>query len=202
MKIIIIGASGLIGSHVVSALSDRHEIVKVSRKEGDFKADITDKASLEKLYSAVGQFDAVVCCSGSGAFKPLSALSDEDLEFSLHSKLLGQINVVRTALEYISDSGSFTLTSGVLANEPTPGGSAISMINAGVEGFGRGAAMDLKPRDVRVNVVSPPWVSETLQAMGRDPGGGMPAAKVAKAFVESVENATLTGQVIDARMFA
>jgi hypothetical protein len=60
----------------------------------------------------------------------------------------------------------------------------------------------LKPRDIRVNVVSPPWVSETLVAMGRDPGGGMPAAKVALAYAESVENSALTGQVIDARTFA
>lgn len=202
MKIIIIGASGLIGSHVAQALSDKHEIVRVARKEGDYKVDITDKNALDQLYSTIGSFDAVVSCAGSGAFKPLSALSDEDLEFSLHDKLLGQVNVVRAGMDYISEGGSFTLTSGVLSIEPMPGGSAISMINAGVEGFGRGAAVDLKPRGVRVNVVSPPWVSETLQAMGRDPSGGMPAAKVALAYAESVENSALSGEVIDARKYA
>ena len=41
---------------------------------------------------------------------------------------------------------------------------------------------------MRVNVVSPPWVSETLKAMGMDPSGGMPAAEVARAYVEAVRD--------------
>ena len=54
---------------------------------------------------------------------------------------------------------------------------------------------------MRVNVVSPPWVSETLVAMGRDGAAGMPAAQVARAYVESVEGSR-TGEVLDAREFA
>jgi NAD(P)-dependent dehydrogenase (short-subunit alcohol dehydrogenase family) len=57
--------------------------------------------------------------------------------------------------------GSVTVTSGVLARQPMPGGAAISMVNAGLEGFVRGAAAEA-PRGVRVNAVSPPWVTETL----------------------------------------
>jgi len=47
-------------------------------------------------------------------------------------------------------------------------------------------------------VVSPTWVSETLVAMGRDGSGGLPAATVARAYVESVEG-TRTGEVRDFR---
>ena len=50
------------------------------------------------------------------------------------------------------------------------------------------------------NVVSPPWIAETLQAMGRDPSAGLPAAKVAAACVESVEGRR-NGDVLDARRF-
>jgi hypothetical protein len=38
-----------------------------------------------------------------------------------------------------------------------------------------------------VKVVSPPLLSETLQARGKDPSGGLPAAVVAKAYVPSLE---------------
>jgi NAD(P)-dependent dehydrogenase (short-subunit alcohol dehydrogenase family) len=103
-------------------------------------------------------------------------------------------------MNFINDNGSFTLTSGVLASEPVPGSTAISLVNAGVEGFGRAAALEM-PRGVRVNVVSPPWVSETLEAMGSDGSAGMPAAAVAKAYLASVEGHE-TGKVIDARTFA
>lgn len=56
---------------------------------------------------------------------------------------MGQVNLVRVGLPYIADNGSFTLTSGVLANEPMPGSAVISLVNAGLEGFARAAALAL-----------------------------------------------------------
>jgi NAD(P)-dependent dehydrogenase (short-subunit alcohol dehydrogenase family) len=70
----------------------------------------------------------------------------------------------------------------------------VSLVNAGLEGFARAAALEA-PRGIRVNIVSPPWVSETLKAMGQDPSRGMPAADVARAYVESVVGKQ-RGQVI------
>jgi NAD(P)-dependent dehydrogenase (short-subunit alcohol dehydrogenase family) len=198
MKVIVIGGTGVIGSAVADALSGTHEVIRVARKGGDLHADIASKDLLERLFAEAAPFDAVVSCAGSGAFKPLDQLTDEDFAYSLFDKLMGQVNVLRTAAKHISNGGSITLTSGVLASEPMPGSGAISLVNAGPEGFGRAAALELRGR-VRVNVVSPPWVSETLSAMGMDHSGGMPAAEVAKAYVKSVEDGSLTGQVIDAR---
>ena len=74
---------------------------------------------------------------------------------------------------------------------------AISLVNAGLEGFARSAALDL-PRGQRINVVSPPWLSETLRARGQDPSAGLPAADVARAYVASVEGKQ-TGTVLDPR---
>ena len=82
--------------------------------------------------------------------------------------------------------------------EPMPGAAAISMVNAGLEGFGRAAALELGNEKIRVNVVSPPWVTETLIAYKMDPANGLPAAEVAKAYVKSVEGEA-TGLIIDAR---
>ena len=148
--------------------------------------DISSRDSIARLYEAIGVFDALVCAAGQAAFAGLKDLTDADFELSLSNKLMGQVNLVRLGLVRARDGGSFTLTSGVLAAEPTPGSAAISLVNAGVEAFARAAALEM-PRGTRINVVSPPWVAETLQAMGRDPSAGLPAAKVASAYVESVE---------------
>jgi NAD(P)-dependent dehydrogenase (short-subunit alcohol dehydrogenase family) len=199
MKVVIIGASGLIGQAIAQALSTKHEIVQVARSKGDYQVDITSKDSLVQLFEAVTPFDAVVCAAGAAKFAPLESLNDEDFQFSLSNKLMGQVNLVRVGLSYINNNGSFTLTSGVLAREPIPGSVAISLVNAGLEGFVRAAALEA-PRGIRVNVVSPPWVSETLEAMGQDASTGIPAAKVAEAYVESVESQR-TGEVLDARLF-
>ena len=111
----------------------------------------------------------------------------------------GQVNLVRMGIEYVTDGGSFTLTSGTLSQEPMPGSAAISLVNAALEGFVRAAGLDM-PRSIRVNVVSPPWISETLAAMGKDSSTGMPADQVTKAYLASIEG-TPTGMVLDARKF-
>jgi NAD(P)-dependent dehydrogenase (short-subunit alcohol dehydrogenase family) len=199
MKIIVIGATGTIGKAVVEALKAQHDVIPVSRSSGEHRVDITSKASLERAFAAIGEVDAIVCAAGSAVFKPLDQLSDDDFRTCLDDKLMGQVNVVRTGLRYLRPGGSVTITSGVLAQEPTVGGAAISMVNGGLEGFVRGAAFELKGK-VRVNAVSPPWVTETLRAYKMDESMGIPAARVAKAYVHSVEGSE-TGAVIDARTF-
>jgi NAD(P)-dependent dehydrogenase (short-subunit alcohol dehydrogenase family) len=199
MKIILIGASSTIGQAVEKALSARHHIVRVGRTKGELQVDIASPESIKRLFERATPFDAVVCAAGAARFAPLEKLTDEDFAFSLANKLMGQVNLVRLGVKHVTDRGSFTLTSGVLANEPMPGSAAISLVNAGLEGFVRAAALEL-PRGIRVNVVSPPWVSETLKGMGKDPAVGMPAEQVAMAYAAAVEGPQ-TGRVLSARDF-
>ena len=200
MRIILIGGSGTIGREVARALQADHEVVTASRSGGTLPVDIADPESIEALFRAAGAFDALVSAAGSARFGALDELGDDDYLFSLKNKLMGQVNLVRIGRRFINDNGSFTLTSGVLAMQPMPGSSAISMVNAGLEGFVRAAQMELT-RGVRVNVVSPVWVQETLLALGRDTAGGMPAAQVARAYVASVTG-TMKGAVLDVKDFA
>lgn len=199
MRILVIGASGTIGQAIEKALSTRHQVVRVGRTKGEFQVDIASADSIRQLFERTAPFDAVVCAAGAARFAGLQKLTDEDFAFSLKNKLMGQVNIVRYGMDRINDRGSFTLTSGVLANEPMPGSAAISLVNAGLEGFVRAAALEL-PREIRVNAVSPPWVSETLKSMGKDPAAGMPAEQVASAYVAAVEGQQ-TGQVLNARDF-
>ena len=200
MRIIVVGGTGTIGGAVVKALQGKHEVIAVGMSRGEHTVDITSKESIQKLFEKIGPFDALISAAGGAAMAPLDKLTDAQFQHSLNDKLMGQVNLVRAGLSKVRDNGSFTLTSGVLADEPSPGVSAISMVNGALESFGKAAALDL-PRGVRINVVSPPWVSETLKAMGMDPKGGMPADKVAAAYLASVEGKD-SGKVIDARKFA
>src|SRR5579864_2130269 len=160
MKILVIGGTGTIGRAVVQVLRARHEVIPVGNRGGERTVDIASPDSIKDLFKSVGRIDAVVSCAGRGAFKPLDQLSDADLALSLSSKLMGQVNLVRFGTPTVADRGSFTLTSGVLSREPAPGGAALSLVNGALEAFVLAAALEL-PRGIRVNVVSPPWVSET-----------------------------------------
>jgi NAD(P)-dependent dehydrogenase (short-subunit alcohol dehydrogenase family) len=98
--------------------------------------------------------------------------------------------------EFLRDGGSFTLTSGKTGRQPIPGSSAYSTVNSAIEGFVRGAALDL-PRGIRINAVCPTWVDVTLAGFGMDPAWGVPVEQLLPGSVESVEGGR-TGQVIDA----
>ncbi len=185
MRILVIGANGTIGRAVVAALSAGNEIISASLRSSTVKVDMADPESIRRMYRSLGKLHAVVCAAGQAKFAPLAQLGDADFRFCLDNKLMGQVNVVRFGFDHVEDGGSFTLTTGILAQAPMPGSAAISLVNAGLEGFVRAAAMEA-PRNVRVNAVSPPWVTETLQALKMDVSQGLPAAVVARAYVRSV----------------
>jgi NAD(P)-dependent dehydrogenase (short-subunit alcohol dehydrogenase family) len=196
MKILVIGATGTIGAAVVQALEARHEVIRASHSRSALTVDLADPESIKRLYARVGPVGGVVSAAGQAAFRPLLSLSDADFAVGLTNKLMGQVNLVRFGVESLPDGGSFTLTSGILSRQPMPGGAAISMVNAGLEGFGRGAALDL-PRALRINAVAPGWVRETLVAMKMDPSPGVPAARVAEIYLKAVDGG-MTGQILDA----
>jgi NAD(P)-dependent dehydrogenase (short-subunit alcohol dehydrogenase family) len=194
MRILLIGATGTIGRAIAAALGNRHDVIPASRHKAHESVDISNPQSIRDLFSRVGRVDAIVSAAGQAAFKPLAELTDADFALSIANKLMGQVNLVRFGLQSLNDNGSVTLTSGILAQQPAPGAAAISLVNAGLEGFTRGAALEA-PRGIRVNVVSPPWLTETLQAMGRPTTGGLPATVVARSYIDSVEG-RMTGQVL------
>jgi NAD(P)-dependent dehydrogenase (short-subunit alcohol dehydrogenase family) len=199
MKVVVIGATGTIGKAVAEALAKRgHEVIRASRKSA-VRVDIENTATVKALFEGTKDIDAVVSCAGGAGWGPLENLTDDDFALSLRYKLMGQVNVVRVAKDQVKNGGSITVTSGILAIKPMQGSAAVSLVNAGLEGFVRAAGLEMK-RGVRVNVVSPPWVKETLRSMKMDESHGLAAADVAKAYVEAVEGHN-NGVVLEASRF-
>jgi NAD(P)-dependent dehydrogenase (short-subunit alcohol dehydrogenase family) len=194
VKIILIGASGTIGRAIDAAFRDRHEVLRASRG-GDLQVDIADPVSIERVYGQVGAFDALVCATGSVHFGPFEQFTTEQFDVGLRNKLMGQVNLVRLGLALIRDGGSFTLTSGLLNDDPIRDGISAAMVNGGLEGFVRTAAAVL-PRGLRINLVSPTVIEESLPAYGPFfPGTkAVPAAEAALGYVKSVEGIQ-TGRV-------
>jgi NAD(P)-dependent dehydrogenase (short-subunit alcohol dehydrogenase family) len=195
MKIIVVGASGTVGRAVVDEFASRHEIVKVGRQSGDVNVDITSQDSISKMYEAIGAFDAIVSTTGSGYFGDFNRMNEAECYIGIRDKLMGQVNLVLIGRNYINDGGSFTLTSGVLSQDPVRGGAAMSMINAAIDGFVVGASIEFT-RGIRINAVSPGVLQESMDKYaavfrGHDP---VPASRVARAYSKSVEG-FLNGQI-------
>ena len=179
MKVLVVGATGTIGSAVAEALAVRHEVITVSRPDVDLNDPRTFAAVLD------ADLDAIVCCAASA---PLIALSDDRFVGSIGAKLIGQVELVRAALGALNDGGSITVTSGKIP-EALPGSAGGALVNAGLEAFVAAAAVET-PRGLRINAVSPGWVRETLEQLGMDARDGTPLAQVARVYVAAVEGTT------------
>jgi NAD(P)-dependent dehydrogenase (short-subunit alcohol dehydrogenase family) len=195
MKIVVVGASGAIGKAVVKELAARHEIVPVGRSSGDIRMNITDSATIRAGLQKIGGFDALVSTAGEVHFGPLEKMNAAEFEIGLRDKLMGQVNLVLIGREFANDRASFTLTSGVLGDDPVMYGSSASMVSGALDSFVRAAAIEL-PRGMRINTVSPGVLQESMDKYAAFFRGHEPvaAARVALAYSKSVEGA-LTGQV-------
>lgn len=195
MRILVIGATGTIGRVVADALQSRgHDVVSASRSTSP-AVDVTDPDSISALFDSVGSVDSVIVAVGSVPFKPLTELTRDDYIAGFTSKTLGQIEVVRQALERINDAGSVTLTTGVLAREPIAQASAAAMDNGALESFVITCAAEA-PRGIRINAVSPDVLASAPALHAMFPGHRpVTDDEVARAYVRSVEG-VITGSVI------
>lgn len=194
-KILLIGASGTIGQAVAKNLGARHQLITAGRSSGDHRVDLTSDQGVAALLETVGKVDAIVVTAGNLHFGPLAEMTAAQFDIGLQDKLLGQVRVALQGQRWLNDGGSITLTSGVLAIEPIRAGANATAVNAALEGFAAAAAIEL-PRGIRINVISPTLLTESLATYGPFFPGfeTVPAERVALAYQRSVEGAQ-TGNV-------
>jgi NAD(P)-dependent dehydrogenase (short-subunit alcohol dehydrogenase family) len=90
MKVVVVG-TGTIGSAVGKILKEYgHEVVSVGRKSGDIQADISDPASLGKLFPNIGSFEALANAAGDVFPGPFEQVTDEQWAKSIAGKGMGQ----------------------------------------------------------------------------------------------------------------
>lgn len=137
----------------------------------------------------------MVNAAGDVPYGRLEELGPDQYRSAFTTKVLSQIDLVRTGLDHVAERGSFTLITGVTGREPILQGSAAAMANGAVESFARVAAVEIAPQ--RINVVSPSIFTESLDDHGDYFPGFTPVdlSEVARAYQKSVEGVG-TGEII------
>jgi len=188
MKIVLAGASGIIGGHLDRSWQNEHEIIRASTNKSEYTLDFTSLESIREFLKQIHSFDALVITAGSAPLKPIAELTAADFYEGFKSKLMGQINLVLEAQQHLSKNGVITLTSGILSEDPIPNGTALSTVNAALNGFVKAASQELILKGKRLNVVSPGLLQDSAERLqGFFPGHHpVSAAKVVKAYEKSV----------------
>ena len=196
MKLLIIGGNGTIGKKATSHFAKKHEIIVAGRNSGDVTVDITDSNSIAAMFESTGEVDAIICIAGEAKWAPFDTMTEDDFHIGLKSKLMGQVNLVRIGQQYLRPAGSFTLTTGILADYPVVMTTSAAMVNGAIHSFVKAAALELK-HDHRINVVSSGLVEDAVEKYesyfpGHNP---IPMHKVINGYVKSVEGKG-SGEVI------
>ncbi len=196
MKLLIIGGNGTIGKKVSHHFSKKHEVIIAGRTSGDVTVDIADSKSIEAMFDTIGKTDAILCIAGEAKWAAFDSLTEDDFHIGLMSKLMGQVNLVRIGQHYLNKGGSFTLTTGILADYPVVMTTSAAMVNGAIHSFARAAALELK-NEHRINVVSSGLVEDAVEKYeayfpGHNP---IPMQKVINGYVKSVEGKG-TGEII------
>ncbi len=172
MRVLLVGATGVVGRCVLRSLQDNHDVISASLDPAqgahEVQLDLSDAEELVKTLKQLGPLDAVISAAGRARFGALTDARPASLNASvyglgLQDKLMGQVNLTLAAREVLRPGGSITLTSGTTSTEPVLGGAGLSMVNGALEGWVRAAATEL-PQGWRLNVVSPSLVEGTPAA--------------------------------------
>jgi NAD(P)-dependent dehydrogenase (short-subunit alcohol dehydrogenase family) len=218
--VIVIGGSSGIGAAVAQAaiargahvvLAGRRLTSGIEKGARSEPVDVTDSASLQRLFETVGHFDHLVYTSGpSVRAKPLIETDLDEAQENFNVKLWGALRAIQQALPFLNEHGSISLTSGQLGRKLAPGQFIKTGINAATEALGKQLAKELAPR--RVNVISPGVIDtpaygglaqEQRVAMFANAGGALPVGRVGQAedvaagYVLAMENSFITGSIID-----
>jgi NAD(P)-dependent dehydrogenase (short-subunit alcohol dehydrogenase family) len=195
-RVLIVGGSGTIGKRLVSRLSATHTVVTAGRNSGDARVDIRSTDAIARMYREIGAIDACVSVAASGAPDTFQNLTEAELLENMRGKLFGQINLVLLGKAHLADRGSFTLTSGIFADQAWKGVTGGAVVSGALHSFVLSAAIELE-RGLRINVVSPGMVADAAHAYGHlFPGmPAVPMDRLVDAYVQCVEGER-TGEIL------
>jgi 3-oxoacyl-[acyl-carrier protein] reductase len=169
---------------------------------------------MEMAVTRFGRLDVVVANAGVSRPGPVDALDTERWCEVIDTNLTGVFHCVRAAAPHLEGSGGGRIitVSSALAERVARGASAYCASKAAVEMFTKVCAIELAPKGITVNCLSPGFLDEgmgrelianaaiwkqygTRLAMGR-PGTGQEAATAA-VFLAGRDSAYVNGHVLE-----
>jgi NAD(P)-dependent dehydrogenase (short-subunit alcohol dehydrogenase family) len=123
------------------------------------QADVSRVADLERLFATIraeiGHLDIVFANAGAGTLSPLGQISEKQFDDTFNANVKGVVFTVQGALPLLRAGASIVLNASTTSIKGTAAFSIYSASKAAVRNLARSWIVDLKGRDIRVNVISP-----------------------------------------------
>lgn len=134
------------------------------------EADVSDSEQVRSMFRTlddeVDALDVLVCNAGITRDTLLGASEPGDFEDVISTNLMGTVHCCRAASRRMISQrrGVITNISSVAAQRPGRGQSNYAASKGGVEAFTRSLAVELSPRNIRVNAVAPGIIETDMTA--------------------------------------
>jgi NAD(P)-dependent dehydrogenase (short-subunit alcohol dehydrogenase family) len=123
------------------------------------QGDAANLADLDRLYATVkkekGKIDILFASAGRGDLAKLGDITEESFDQTFDLNVRGMLFTTQKALPLFTDGGSIILNGSIATIKGIPAFSVYSASKAAVRSFARTWLVDLKERNIRVNVLSP-----------------------------------------------
>jgi NAD(P)-dependent dehydrogenase (short-subunit alcohol dehydrogenase family) len=123
------------------------------------QGDTTNLADLDRIYATVkaqaGHIDVLAANAGVYEFASLGEITEEHFDRTFNTNVRGLLFAVQKALPLLTKGSSVILTGSMVSIKGFPSCSVYNASKAAIRSFARGWIVDLKRRDIRVNVLRP-----------------------------------------------
>jgi NAD(P)-dependent dehydrogenase (short-subunit alcohol dehydrogenase family) len=151
------------GAHVFIAGRRQSELDAAVKEIGDgvtgIRSDVSSLADLDQMFDTIkqtkGRLDILFANAGGGAFASLEQVSEAHFDKYFGINVKGTLFTVQKALLLMSAGGAIVITGSMVSIKGFPAFGVYAATKAALRSFARTWAVDLKGRNIRVNVVSP-----------------------------------------------
>ncbi len=156
---------------------------KIGPRARSFAADVGEESEVRALFDSMPHVDVLVTCAGGAFFGTIENAPPDRWRELFHGRFFGQINCCHYAVPKMRAGGAIVLCSGIGDSAYVPDYAGGAALCGAVNAMGKNLAVELAPRDIRVNVLSPGLIGDTAIESNLDESG------VTKLF-EAAINAT------------
>jgi NAD(P)-dependent dehydrogenase (short-subunit alcohol dehydrogenase family) len=122
-------------------------------------ANVTDRDAtmnaIQQTAERFGKIDILFLNAGVGRARPMEAMDDDSFSYQWNTNFDGAFFTTQTALPYLKDGASIIFNTSVANVKGMPGMSVYAATKAGLRSLVRTLAVELAPRKIRVNAISP-----------------------------------------------
>ena len=159
----------------------------IGRNVTGVQGDASNLADLDRLYETVrrekGRIDVLFASAGTGEFAPIGEVTEEQFDRTFGVNVRGTLFTVQKALPLFVDGGSIILNGSIASVKGFPAFGVYNASKAAVRSFARTWTVDLKARNIRVNVLSPGTIDTPILE-------GMPKEKL-DYFISLIPRGTM-----------